>query len=174
MCICRFASQGTCACIFLVTVLLVTVVKSSEALGIPFVILSASDPKTKCLDFATANFEAQSPLHWYKSMGDQVRGKACLKHPTSAGCTACSSEPTLGVVGAPCHPFSTARTSRFEHGSVKAHHEYEATMTDVTSLLETTEPKIVISEQVEGFDKPYIAGGRESPKQELLLAALTD
>lgn len=141
---------------------------SLQALGIPFIVLSASDLKAKCRDFCQANLEGQAPLHWFRSMRDQIEQKACTVHPYATECKACSTRPSLGVIGAPCHPFSTARTTRYQAGSVESHREYAATMLDVVDLLAQNEPPIVISEQVEGFDKPYEKGGSTTPKQEFL------
>lgn len=141
---------------------------SLQALGIPFVIMSASDLKMKCKTFCDANFGPQSPLHWFANMRDQVEGKPCTVHPRASGCMCSSAEASLMVVGAPCHPFSTARTGRYESGSVEQHGEYEATMKDVIGLIQSQEPKVLVSEQVTGFEKPFIAGGSDTPKKELL------
>ncbi len=39
-------------------------------------------------------------------------------------------------------------------------------MQDGVDMIATYTPKVVVSEQVEGFDKPYEAGGTFTPKKE--------
>lgn len=131
--------------------------------------MSASDPISKCQLFAKANFGPQSPSHWFQNMRDQIQEQSCQLHPYAAnGCQACSAEVDLLMLGAPCHPFSTQRTTRFKEGSVRNHEEFSATMQDVVDMISRFTPKVVISEQVEGFDKPYEAGGSFTPKRESL------
>ena len=131
-----------------------------QALGIPFHLLSASDPNMKCKDFVHMNFGRNKPTHWFPTMDDQRKGTNCTDHVGKAGC--CKPAPSdidLMMVGGPCHPFSTQRVGRYSTGNVEAHFEYGVTFKDIGSLLLDMEPRSVISEQVEGFDKP-IAKGR--------------
>ena len=50
--------------------------------------------------------------------------------------------------------------------SVRNHSEFSATMQDAVDMVATYTPKVVVSEQVEGFDKPYEAGGTFTPNKE--------
>ena len=107
------------------------------------------------------------PTTLFHNMRDQAEEQSCQLHPYAAnGCQACSAEADVLMLGAPCHPFSTQRTTRFSEGSVRNHSEFSATMQDAVDMVATYTPKVVISEQVEGFDKPYEAGGTFTPKKE--------
>ena len=68
-------------------------------------------------------------------------------------------------MGTPCDPFSKTRPKRWLDGSVKQHSDYNVTFKDSYNTLLTYEPRLVIMEQVDGFDLPYCAGDSESPKQ---------
>ena len=61
-------------------------------------------------------------------------------------------------MGGPCHPFSTQRADRYSEGSVEAHFEFGITFKHIGDLLWDMEPRAVISEQVEGFDRPIAKG----------------
>ena len=133
-----------------------------EALKIPYVLLSASDPSMKCKKFVKSNLQCP-PMHWYRSLADQLEDRGCSEHPGSTMCQAASAEPDLACLGAPCHPFSTQRTSRFDPESVESHPDFGVTMEDAMKLITKHEPKLIVSEQVEGFDKPFVAGGEKTP-----------
>lgn len=137
---------------------------SDEALQIPYVIMSASDMNLKCKDFATANLTAP-PTHWFKTLQKQLLNQGCVNHVMSRTCQAAGSEPDLGVVGSPCHPFSTQRAGRYAKDSVELHAEFKVTMRDVIQFIQIHTPKVLLSEQVAGFDKPIEKGSSHTPYQ---------
>ena len=67
------------------------------------------------------------------------------------------------MIGAPCHPYSTQRSDRYASKSVESHAEYNVTFKDTLDMISMHTPKLVVSEQVQGFDKPIEAGGRRTP-----------
>lgn len=98
-------------------------------------------------------------------MKEQQQNSACSDHPTSSFCQGCPSEADLGVVGSPCHPYSTQRSNRYSENSVSSHPEFGVSMEDTVNFIQKYEPKLVISEQVRGFDMPIEAGGTITPYQ---------
>lgn len=82
-------------------------------------------------------------------------------------------EVDLGVTGSPCNPFSTQRTKRFSDGDVVSHHQYETTMTSIIDFYQHVEPKLGITEQVAGFDKPLSTTQSETPLRMWLGLCLT-
>ena len=105
-----------------------------------------------------------SPGHLHDTMADQVEGCACLLHPTKQECQI-APNPDLLCMGTPCDPFSKTRPKRWLDGSVKQHFDYNVTFKDSYNTLMTYKPRLVIMEQVDGFDLPYCSGDSESPKQ---------
>ena len=136
----------------------------TKALQIPFILMSASDPSMKCRNFVNANLQSP-PKHWFKSMKDQLANRGCAEHVGSTFCQACSAQADLAVIGSPCHPYSTQRANRYDGKSVENHPEYSVSMEDTINFIHLYEPKLVVSEQVEGFDKPVTAGGEITPCQ---------
>lgn len=75
------------------------------------------------------------------------------------------SDPDLMLVGSPCHPFSTQRSDRYAASSVEDHHEFGVCFESLVSFLKTVEPRVCISEQVEGFNRPIAKGSTVTPYQ---------
>ena len=66
----------------------------AEALGLPFVLTSASDPSRVCRKFVSENYGARFPTDWFQSMVDQTSKAACAVHPyASSGCSAAGTNP---------------------------------------------------------------------------------
>lgn len=131
--------------------------------------MSAADLNDKCRAFVSANATRNSPTHWFRTLEDQMKGHAgahCTLHQGSTMCNPCPQVPDLGMIGSPCHPFSTQRADRFVAGSVEAHAECKVAMSQMVNWLCRFEPRIAILEQVMGFDMPECkgAGAETSPK----------
>ncbi|CAE7463039.1 unnamed protein product, partial [Symbiodinium microadriaticum] len=123
---------------------------SLQVLGLQHSMMSASDPNTKCREFVSAN--SRGATHWFSTLEDQMAGKPCQLHPWSAhGCCPAPETADLGVIGAPCHPFSVHRAKRRADGSVASHAEYKIMTQQVIKWLQTFQPKVCILEQVPGF-----------------------
>ncbi|CAE7332350.1 unnamed protein product [Symbiodinium sp. CCMP2456] len=140
-----------------------------KALGIPFVVLSASDPSLKCRAFVEANYPEHVPLHWFADIEDQYEGKACINHPSSAGCDACSVGSQgldFAITGSPCHPFSVQRPDRFQ-GGIAEHAEFNTTMTSLLRWSKRFQPKVWVMEQVEGFDMPMTKNDKDPERTPL-------
>lgn len=137
--------------------------------------MSASDPKLKtCKAFVHLNFPEQLPTHWFCTVEEQKGGAACTNHPYSkTPCVAAPKDIDLMIAGGPCHPFSTQRVDRFQARSVAQHQEYEVTFKELSQFLESMEPKLLVSEQVEGFDLPFEKGFGETPLQRQGLSRLS-
>ena len=144
-------------------------VLSLQALGLPYSMMSASEPMMDCYDFVRANLR-QAPTHWFRSLDDQVACTSCALHPERAlGCQASPEECDLAVAGTPCHPYSVMHSARFKAGTVEAHKEYEVSMRSFLHWLRKTEPRCVIFEQVPGFTKPFHEGSTETPVHRFLV-----
>ena len=129
--------------------------------------MSASDCSDKCKSFVFANTAGSCPTHWYQTMEHQTKGGTCCNlHKGSKVCNPCPYTPDLGLVGSPCHPFSTQRANRFVEGSVAAHSECKVAMEEMLEWLRVFEPRLAILEQVLGFDMPESkgAGPETTPK----------
>lgn len=134
-----------------------------QALGLKFNIMSAADPNVKCQEFVLENHQRNPPTHWFCTLADQIAGKPCRLHEfASDGCNGSPCTPDLGLIGSPCHPFSTQRNGRFEPGSVQGHEECKVAMTEMLQWLVKFEPRVAFLEQVAGFDMPETKGGPQS------------
>ena len=138
-----------------------------EALNIPFNIMSAADPQDRCRAFVDANMTSSKPTHWFKDILSQVHNKPCMRHPYSTSCKACPESPDIGILGTPCHPYSTQRSNRWAEGSVEKHAEFDVSMKQFLAWLEKFEPKAQIFEQVKGFEKPFHTNTTETPLDRL-------
>lgn len=72
-------------------------------------------------------------------------------------------EPDLAITGSPCNPFSTQRSKRFVDGNVSSHISFNITMQGVVNFYKVVLPKVGITEQVEGFDKPMSTTDSTTP-----------
>ena len=141
-----------------------------QALGIPFVLMSASDISSKCRDFVMLNNPDRSPTHWFASVQQQTNNEPCELHPYSVGpCNAAPVTPDLAIAGSPCHQFSTQRAKRYQSGSVKAHREYSIMVDQITSWIQSHMAKAVVLEQVMGFTRPMASGDDQTPFDEHLV-----
>ena len=127
-----------------------------QALGLNFtaVSLSEANPDYRCV--IETNYPNQVEKV-FSDVKDQI-----LFHKKKHGS---DGEVDLGVTGSPCNPFSTQRTKRFSDGDVVSHHQFETTMTSIIEFYEHVEPKLGITEQVAGFDKPLSTTQSETPLQ---------
>ena len=134
----------------------------AQALGIPFNMMSCSEPKPSCRAFLAANVRTQ-PTHWHATMEDQIKSAPCTLHRHSInGCNAKPAGADVSVAGTPCHPFSTQLAGRYSKGKVQEHQEYEIAMKLFLQWMRTFEPAFTVFEQVPGFTKPMEAGGTET------------
>ena len=77
------------------------------------------------------------------------------------------TELDLLVTGSPCNPFSTQRAKRFKPGDVAKHCSAAVTFESIVGMYQVHEPKMGVTEQVEGFDKPISSTDRATPMQRL-------
>ena len=139
-------------------------------LGLQHSMMSASDPNTKCREFVSAN--SRGATHWFSTLEDQMAGKPCQLHPWSAhGCCPAPETADLGVIGAPCHPFSVHRAKRRADGSVASHAEYKIMTQQVIKWLQTFQPKVCILEQVPGFGQAEDSRDTGTPLERLPVVA---
>ena len=137
-----------------------------QALGIPHVLMSASDIDPHCAEFVLANFPDTKPTHFFPSLRAQTANQPCLLHEFAAcPCVAAPVCPDFAIVGSPCHPYSTSRSKRYAQGSVKEHRENSVMMDEVMQWIQQHKAKAIVMEQVEGFDKPIEAGSDVTPQQ---------
>ena len=89
--------------------------------------------------------------HLHGTMQEQVEGKACSFHRHASCCKleACD----LCVMGTPCNPFSDMRFKRYRDGSVSRRPLSDITFRDAKNMIVQGGHKVVIMEQVLGFDK---------------------
>ena len=137
-------------------------------MNIPFNILSAADPKSKCMDMVQANLKRKVPTHWFSTLDMQRMRLQCTRHPYATTCDACPVSPDIGICGTPCHPFSRQRQGRFLQSSVEDHGEFDVSMSQFFSWMERFEPRAQVCEQVLGFDQPFHCGSSETPLQRFL------
>ena len=106
-----------------------------QALGLPFTVMSCSDPNLQCREFVNLNYPDLVPTHWFHSIEDQYQHKPCSLHPYAVeGCDACPTGKGMAdfaIAGSPCHPFSQQRSQRFCQKSVEQHGEYVTTMSSL-------------------------------------------
>ncbi len=130
-----------------------------QALGIPFHAVSVSE--------ASAVYRRVIEENHQKGIDrifDDVKDQLSF-HQHHEGMV----EPDLGITGSPCNPFSTQRAKRWVEGNVANHISFETTMSSVVQFYESLQPKMGITEQVSGFDQPFSATDRRTPKQMLLV-----
>ena len=133
---------------------------SWQALGIPFVCWSTSEPCAEFRSFQAAN-HGPAIHHMHKTMQDQVTDCPCTLHPEASACFVDHS-PSLAVYGTPCKPYSVLRAKRFVNGSRK-HVSYDVTFSDSFDWLQKHTPLVAIMEQVMGFVSPESQSVEESP-----------
>ena len=133
---------------------------SRQALGIPFVCWSTSEPSADFRSFQAAN-HGECIQHMHHTMQDQVCDCSCSLHPEASACVVDHS-PSLAVYGTPCKPYSVLRSKRFVDGSRK-HASYDVTFADSLEWLEKLTPLVAIMEQVMGFVSRESQSERESP-----------
>ena len=135
-----------------------------KALGLPFTVMSCSDPNMQCRGFVKHNYPELAPTH---CLEDQCSHRPCSMHPYAVdGCDACPTgrgTADFAIAGSPCHPFSQQRSQRFSHMSVEKHHEYRTTMSSLLQWANHFEPKSWVMEQVRGFDMPFEKQATETP-----------
>ena len=122
-----------------------------QALGIDFTAVSISEANETYRNVIQANHR-----HAIQTVFDDV--KAQVNHHRLA-----KASPDIGVTGSPCNPFSCQRTKRFATGNVASHVDFDTTMTSVVDFYSTVEPKLGITEQVMGFEKPFSSSDDRTP-----------
>ena len=125
--------------------------------------MSAADPQDKCRVFVESNMQSHKPTHWFADIEAQVAGAPCARHKYSTGCTASPVTADVGILGSPCHPYSTQRTGRWKSGSVEDHREFQVGMQQFMGWLRRFEPKVQVFEQVLGFNMPFNSQTTETP-----------
>ena len=129
-----------------------------QVLGLPYVLQSISESDAAYRSMVKAN-HGKKLLKIFESVEDQL-----LYH---SGLSATQVTDLL-VTGSPCNPFSTMRCKRFENGDVVDHSKYGLTESVVTGLYRTLCPKVGVTEQVEGFDRPFSTSNPDTPLAKLL------
>ena len=146
-----------------------------QALGLDFVVISASEVVEPYRDYCQENFPGRF-LHFYPSIEKQLAGGttcSICKHKLLANMVGpCVPETDLRentsvqlmVSGSPCDPFSTQRAKRFHSGSVVHHSLVDITLSDVISLYKKYEPEKGVLEQVWGFTLRFSEADPRTPK----------
>ena len=145
-----------------------------QELGIPCTMMSVSELNISYREFLHEN-HGDLIEHMYTSFQDQVDEACCLLHPKSQSCKGCGSAgrfADVAILGTPCPPFSTQRCKRYSQGSVKNHHDFNLTFKTTYDLLLQHNPRVVVFEQVEGFDLPFACDDPTTPKTRLGCADL--
>ena len=138
-----------------------------QALNIPFNLLSAADPAARCRNFADANMENSKATHWFQDIEKQTQNGACLRHEYASTCLACPVGADFGILGTPCHPYSTQRQGRWREGSVETHKEFDISMAQCMDWVQAFQPAAIIFEQVLGFGMPFHSSTTETPLSRL-------
>lgn len=138
------------------------VLATMQELGIPYKLLSTSEPHEPFRQFASVNHDS---CHWHRTIGDQLKDAPCASHPQSVECKVADEGCHLLILGTPCNPFSTQRQKRFAPGSIMAHGLSTHTFDDAYQMLSKVKPVNCIFEQTEGFDKPFDTETTETPLQ---------
>ena len=134
-----------------------------QELGIPYKLLSTSEPHEPFRRFASMNHDS---CHWHRTIGEQLQDAPCASHPESVECKVTTDkECHLLILGTPCNPFSTQRQKRFRPGSIMEHELSTHTFKDSYRMLSKVYPVNCVFEQTEGFDKPFDSTTTETPLQ---------
>ena len=127
-----------------------------QALKIDFRICHASEQNLAYRKLVLLNNDGLLlPQDFHSTIEEQVR----VRKP--------DLDVDLLVTGSPCNPFSTQRSKRFKPGDVAKHAASGVTFDSVVAMYQSHEPKVGVTEQVEGFDKPVSAMDRVTPMQRL-------
>lgn len=135
-----------------------------QLLGIKIGEISCSDIKKESLAMVRENFE---PTHFHSSMQNQLKQVACWLHPAHQCELKVVGGADLAVVGTPCQPFSRQRVKRSATGSVRNHHGFATTFSDLLQWLQEFEPKSCVAEQVVGLHTPESSTERTTPMDRL-------
>ena len=136
---------------------------AAQALNIPFNLMSASDPAAHCRAFADENLTNHQATHWFAGIKQQAEGTACLRHPYAERCQGSPVQADVALLGSPCHPFSSQRSTRWTKGSVEGHPEFDISMSQSLTWIKAFLPGVLIYEQVMGFTQPFYEKGSETP-----------
>lgn len=145
-----------------------------KALGVNFVIISASDVSESFREFVELNHPGRCK-HFFSSIEAQVaQEQPCTLCKGSIagemlGCNPSAemrpaSDIELLMTGSPCDPFSVQRNKRFQCGNVVEHVRFDVTFAKVLQLYILWEPTKMIFEQVHGFTLGFSPGSSDTPK----------
>lgn len=130
-----------------------------------FSVLGASETREMYRDFFMLNYPDKFQ-HLFACLEDQLADRGCLLcGDECSGPTWDEQHVDFMVLGSPCDPFSVQRSKRYSAGNVKAHSDFATTMEGVVEGFAKFNPTVAIMEQVQGFAKPFEAGGTETPYQ---------
>jgi site-specific DNA-cytosine methylase len=130
-----------------------------QDLGLPFELHSISELADQFREFAILN---HAPQHAFKYLSQQTAGHCCCLCPSSSTC-ALPDDIDLGVLGAPCTPFSMQRTKRTHENSVESHTSYDVLMVDGVSFIIEGNGKTYVVEQVKGFTEAMSSTDETTP-----------
>ena len=132
--------------------------KLAQVLGLPYVLQSVSESEASYRSMVRSN-HGKKLRKIFETVEDQLR-----YHRSMPG----AQVTDLLVTGSPCNPFSTQRCKRYQTGDVLEHSKFSLTESIVTGLYQTLCPKIGVTEQVEGFERPFSTGNSDTPLAQLL------
>ena len=133
-------------------------------MAIPFKVSSASEKNAQYRAFVHAN-NAGLVKSMYNDIDEQVLAACRRKKSQGHG----QDDPTdFLLTGSPCNPFSIMRCKRYRSGNVVGHDDYGITQTSVLQMYKLFTPKVGISEQVPGFDRPTSSNDMVTPKEKFL------
>ena len=102
----------------------------------------------------------------YHDIDEQVL--AACKRKKSQGQLYGQDDPDFLLTGSPCNPFSTMRSKRYQSGNVVGHGDYDITQNSVLQMYKLNTPKVGVTEQAPGFDRPTSSNDPVTPKQKFL------
>lgn len=140
----------------------------AQALRIPFKCLGASEKNPAYREVIMSN-NHDVIHHLFGSLEDMLDSSSTCSISIHGGLP-CGrdlkvKDIDLGVTGSPCNPYSTKRAKRFENGNVAHHCMNDTTQSSVLRFYETFEPKVGVTEQVQGFGMPVSTSSPTTPLQ---------
>ena len=143
----------------------------AQGLGIEYIILEASDPDKAAFTWAMHRHGGKIK-HWYNDLRSHPDCECYVCGESFENCTRPSSRrdpiADFRISGMNCKPVSIQRgAARWREGGVENHNESYIYSAQVEEMHRRV-TKIVILEEVEGFDRPMSSSSQNTPLQKLL------
>ena len=150
----------------------------AKALRIPFECLGAAEKNPAYREVIMNNNNHDVIHHLFESLEDMLDGFSKCSISSHAGLSCAKDlrfkDIDLGVTGSPCNPYSTKRAKRFEDGNVAHHSMNDTTQSSVLRFYQIFEPKVGVTEQVQGFGMPVSTSTSTTPLQLQLVRTTMD